>query len=219
MAAHVDKNYPEYALAEVAKHQGKQSLCVILKGRDGKLVHNVTCFQDDCPSGADLLRDAAGSDGTEAFKYAGHSADPVHKPEGLTIGVLADSHRSHGARLQTTPSVGSYSNSSRVVPGNGGIFVRLAAALTATVGGTGLLFLALRADGIKTLGREDGSEQGGDSRDAMDAFAWVGVVMLVASVLVFLAVFAHRWAVRLFPRQKDVWEYPAYFPTRKDPEM
>lgn len=60
-------------------------------------MHDVINFHDDSAGGADALQDVVGSDGTEAFEYAGHSADAVQNLEGLTFGVFADSHVSFTA--------------------------------------------------------------------------------------------------------------------------
>ncbi|KAI6351787.1 hypothetical protein MCOR25_009738 [Pyricularia grisea] len=212
MAAQSDKSNSTYTLTEVAQHQSKQSLWIVIRGK----VHDVTRFQDDHPGGADVLQDVAGGDGTEAFEYAGHSADAVQKLEELTVGVLADSHTSDGTRFQTTHSIGKTSNGTRLVTGSGLIVIRLAATLGATVFATGLLFVALSAENMKTLGRKDGKEEGPHSRTSTEKSASVMFFLFPALVLVLLLIFAYRWIVRRFPRQRDVWEYPAYFPTRKD---
>nr|EAQ70619.1 hypothetical protein MGCH7_ch7g26 [Pyricularia oryzae 70-15] len=217
MAAHNDGSLPLYTPTEVATHQSKQSLWGFIEGRES--VHDVINFHDDSAGGADAFQDVVGSDGTEAFEYAGHSADAVQNLEGLTFGVFADSHILDETGFQATHSVGSGSQSkgARLVIGNGIIIIRLAATLGAAVFATGLLFVALSAGDMKTLGKKYGNDEGAQSRSSMDELAWVKVFMLAVAVLVLVAVLPYRWIVRLFTRRKDVWEYPAYFPTRNDP--
>ncbi|EHA46748.1 hypothetical protein MGG_09599 [Pyricularia oryzae 70-15] len=195
MAAHNDGSLPLYTPTEVATHQSKQSLWGFIEGRES--VHDVINFHDDSAGGADAFQDVVGSDGTEAFEYAGHSADAVQNLEGLTFGVFADSHILDETGFQATHSVGSGSQSK--------------------VFATGLLFVALSAGDMKTLGKKYGNDEGAQSRSSMDELAWVKVFMLAVAVLVLVAVLPYRWIVRLFTRRKDVWEYPAYFPTRNDP--
>lgn len=104
------KPYPAYTLCEIARHQSTKSLWIIIKGKGWShnlqrlirfhwpsveliyhLVYDVTEFQEDHPGGADVLKDVAGGDGTEAFEYAGHSYDAVRRLDSLAVGVLTNS--------------------------------------------------------------------------------------------------------------------------------
>ncbi|TLD08013.1 hypothetical protein PspLS_12070 [Pyricularia sp. CBS 133598] len=96
------KSHPAYTLCEVAQHQSAKSLWIVIKGK----VHDVTKLQDDHPGGADVLKDVAGGDGTEAFEYAGHSNEAVRKLDKLAIGVLTNSKISDNFITHTTHLTG-----------------------------------------------------------------------------------------------------------------
>lgn len=51
-------------------------------------MYNVTSYVDDHPGGIEVLKDVAGSDGTESFEYVGHSKDAYKVLETFQIGVL-----------------------------------------------------------------------------------------------------------------------------------
>ncbi|KAF6801009.1 cytochrome b5 [Colletotrichum sojae] len=73
-----------YTAAEVSKHHEAGDLWVSIRGK----VYNVTSYVDDHPGGIEVLKDVAGSDGTESFEYVGHSKDAHKVLETFQIGVL-----------------------------------------------------------------------------------------------------------------------------------
>ncbi|KXH44309.1 cytochrome b5 [Colletotrichum simmondsii] len=72
--------------SDLSKHHDLDSLWVLIRGK----VYDVTNYADDHPGGIEVLKDVAGSDGTESFEYVGHSEDAYKTLEELQIGVLAD---------------------------------------------------------------------------------------------------------------------------------
>lgn len=52
-------------------------------------MYDLTTFSSDHPGGVDALESSAGTDGTEAYEYAGHSEENMAKMEQYRIGKLA----------------------------------------------------------------------------------------------------------------------------------
>ncbi|KXH60668.1 cytochrome b5 [Colletotrichum nymphaeae SA-01] len=72
--------------SDLSKHHDVDSLWVSIRGK----VYDVTNYADDHPGGIEVLKDVAGSDGTESFEYVGHSEDAYKTLEEFQIGVLVD---------------------------------------------------------------------------------------------------------------------------------
>lgn len=51
-------------------------------------MYDLTNFAGDHPGGIDILKDCAGTDGTEAYDYAGHNEDSVVTLQRFRVGVL-----------------------------------------------------------------------------------------------------------------------------------
>lgn len=94
------------SLEDLAEHDSLDSLWLAVRGR-GKLVfaqfyiafvslivlavYDLTNFVSDHPGGVEALQSSAGTDGTEAYEYAGHSADNMDKMHQFCIGRLEGS--------------------------------------------------------------------------------------------------------------------------------
>ncbi|KAI8888696.1 cytochrome b5 [Backusella circina FSU 941] len=60
-----------YTYEEVAQHNNRRDLWIILEGR----VFDITKFQDEHPGGEEVLLDEGAKDATDAFEDVGHSDD------------------------------------------------------------------------------------------------------------------------------------------------
>ncbi|KAL0933413.1 cytochrome b5 [Colletotrichum truncatum] len=76
--------------AEVSKHHNVHDLWVSIRGR----VYDVTGYVEDHPGGIEVLKDVAGSDGTESFEYVGHSDDAYKVLQRFQVGTLESGVRS-----------------------------------------------------------------------------------------------------------------------------
>lgn len=93
-----------FSRSDLSKHHEIDDLWISVRGKGwqvveysllmrlilGHLVYNVTNYADDHPGGIEVLKDVAGSDGTESFEYVGHSEDAYKTLERFRIGVLLD---------------------------------------------------------------------------------------------------------------------------------
>ena len=52
-------------------------------------MYGLTSFADDHPGGIDVLKDCAGTDGSETYEYAGHSANNMKTMQRFLVGRLA----------------------------------------------------------------------------------------------------------------------------------
>ncbi|CAG9989403.1 unnamed protein product [Clonostachys byssicola] len=75
----------QFTLAEVAEHNTKGDLYIVLRGK----VYDLTPFVDDHPGSAEILIDAAGQDCTEAYDDAGHSDEANEILPELEIGTVS----------------------------------------------------------------------------------------------------------------------------------
>ncbi|GJC80764.1 putative cytochrome b5 [Colletotrichum liriopes] len=73
-----------YTVAELEKHHDVSDLWVSIREK----VYDVTSYVDDHPGGIEVLKDVAGSDGTESFEYVGHSEDAWKALQGFQVGIL-----------------------------------------------------------------------------------------------------------------------------------
>jgi hypothetical protein len=95
-------------LEQLADHDNLESLWIAVRGH-GRIiflilyhflklnltrfpVYDLTTFSTDHPGGVDALQSSAGTDGTEAYEYAGHSDSNMAKMQQYRVGALAGSH-------------------------------------------------------------------------------------------------------------------------------
>ncbi|TQN70641.1 Cytochrome b5, partial [Colletotrichum shisoi] len=76
----------QFSQGELARHHDVGDLWVSIRGK----VYNLSGYVDDHPGGVEVLKDVAGSDGTESFEYVGHSEDAYKTLQRFQIGVLED---------------------------------------------------------------------------------------------------------------------------------
>lgn len=70
-AVKTEAEVPVLSLADVAKHNAKDDLWIVVHGK----VYDVTEYARDHPGGADTLIEVAGMDATSAYEDVGHSQD------------------------------------------------------------------------------------------------------------------------------------------------
>ncbi|KAL8754983.1 MAG: hypothetical protein Q9199_003965 [Rusavskia elegans] len=74
-------------IEQLAEHNTLESLWIAVHGQ----VYDLTTFSSDHPGGIEALSSSAGTDGTESYEYAGHSASNMVKMEHYRVGRLAGS--------------------------------------------------------------------------------------------------------------------------------
>ncbi|QPH02990.1 hypothetical protein C2857_007210 [Epichloe festucae Fl1] len=77
----------DITLEDLADHGSLDSLWIGVHGR----VYDLTSFISDHPGGIEALESSAGTDGSEAYEYAGHSEENMEKMQQYCIGKLAGS--------------------------------------------------------------------------------------------------------------------------------
>lgn len=92
-------------LEQLAEHDTLKSLWIAVHGRGRRIpdarygpqvvkltsfsVYDLTNFSTDHPGGVEALEISAGTDGTEAYEYAGHSEENMAKMEQYSVGKVA----------------------------------------------------------------------------------------------------------------------------------
>jgi hypothetical protein len=69
-------------------------------------VYDLTAFATDHPGGIDVLEECAGTDGTEAYEYAGHSPDALITLNRYQVGFL-EGHGGNALTGTATPAASS----------------------------------------------------------------------------------------------------------------
>ncbi|KAJ5885355.1 Cytochrome b5 [Penicillium taxi] len=80
---------PEYSLQEVAAHNTKGDVWIVIHGK----VFDITEYVEDHPGGADVLLETAGSDATAEYEDVGHSDDALEIMEPFQVGTLKDAQQ------------------------------------------------------------------------------------------------------------------------------
>ncbi|KAL8982003.1 MAG: hypothetical protein Q9205_003367 [Flavoplaca limonia] len=84
-------------LSQLSEHKTQQDLWIAVHGK----VYGLTSFADDHPGGIDVLKDCAGTDGSETYEYAGHSAANMKTMQRFLVGRLAG-YTAEPADISTT---------------------------------------------------------------------------------------------------------------------
>ncbi|KAK6526929.1 hypothetical protein TWF281_010125 [Arthrobotrys megalospora] len=125
----------EYSYADVAAHDTKESLYVVIDDK----VYDVSQFVDEHPGGEEVMLDVAGQDGTEAFEDVGHSDEAREILSKYLIGNLKRS--ATDPKPVTTPrSTASTSTDSS----SGGLPSFVYAILAAAVAAGGYYYMQLQ---------------------------------------------------------------------------
>ncbi|KAJ5385381.1 Cytochrome b5 [Penicillium concentricum] len=84
-----DVELPEYTLKDVAAHNTKGDIWMIIHGQ----VFDLTEYLQDHPGGADALIEVAGTDATAAYEDVGHSEDAREIMQPFLVGTLKNAHQ------------------------------------------------------------------------------------------------------------------------------
>ncbi len=184
-------------------------------------VYDFTTFSADHPGGIEALTGSAGTDGTESYEYAGHSASNTAKMQQYRLGTLAGSLAptspiSHGAfpvesmRIRTATSHLQHLRFSR--------WTKLAATTCAA----SLIIVALSylpkdqlVEYMSLMTLENPSLQSRTAtsdRDPRRAF-WVGVALALSISGLGLG-YLYRMFLSTLDYQNDVFSFPATIPRK-----
>ncbi|KAJ5514915.1 Cytochrome b5 [Penicillium fimorum] len=84
-----DVELPEYTLKDVAAHNTKGDIWMIIHGQ----VFDLTQYLQDHPGGADALVEVAGTDATAAYEDVGHSEDAREIMQPFLVGTFKDAQQ------------------------------------------------------------------------------------------------------------------------------
>ncbi|ODV88881.1 hypothetical protein CANCADRAFT_130429 [Tortispora caseinolytica NRRL Y-17796] len=98
----------EITLEEVAQHDSKDSLWLVVRGK----VIDATKFLDDHPGGVEVIYDVAGQDATESYEDIGHSSEADAMLRDMEIGILKDTGVPAASKSSKSASTASASSAS-----------------------------------------------------------------------------------------------------------
>ncbi|KAH6876752.1 cytochrome b5-like heme/steroid binding domain-containing protein [Thelonectria olida] len=189
---------------QLADHGTLDTLWIAVHGR----VYDLTNFSSDHPGGIDALESSAGTDGTEAYEYAGHSEENMDKMQEYCVGKLA------GSLEQVLPP--SFGTSKRIKGAASGLqqLITPRTRLAATIIATSLVGVALSHRYIPST--QDISQPQSTtmlSQNLRYAF-WAGTAVVSSISLV-----AFRYLYLLFlsslDHQNDVFSFPPTIPRKR----
>lgn len=184
-------------------------------------MYDLTAFSADHPGGIEALTSSAGTDGTESYDYAGHSASNMAKMQQYRLGTLAGSLApaspiSHGAfaeekmRIRTATSRLQHS------------WLPYGTKLAATTCAAALIIVALsflRRDRLAQYLSSTTleipalrSRTATSDRDIGRAF-WVGVALALSISGLGLS-YLYRMFLSTLDYQNDVFSFPATIPRK-----
>ncbi|CAG9462738.1 unnamed protein product [Pedinophyceae sp. YPF-701] len=138
------------AFAEVAQHNKKDDLWLIIQVDGTHNVYDVTKFYDDHPGGGDLLTQATGRDATDEFEDYGHSNHARTLLKDYLIGTLSDPESLKGATKRKAGAAVSAGGSGKELPEKS-MFTKVLQTLLP-------LLLVLAALGVKFMAAKDGAK-------------------------------------------------------------
>ncbi|KAH7131819.1 cytochrome b5-like heme/steroid binding domain-containing protein [Dendryphion nanum] len=213
-----------FSLTKLATHNKQSDLWVAVHGK----VYDLTSFASDHPGGIEVLKDCAGTDGSEIYDYAGHSEGTVNMLRRFEVGVLEGydgwenlSSVSKTGNLipKTAPGV-----KSGWMSGDNRLFSTLASLGSKTL--YALLFVTLvfmavyrgLPGGLETIPHnntgfgqpETGNEPGsGTTSSFIGGFLFASTCSLVAIAILY-AQFS-----RTLRHGTEVFEYPSVIPVKR----
>ncbi|KAJ5952389.1 Cytochrome b5 [Penicillium vulpinum] len=125
----------EFSASEVATHNSKNDLFVIIHGK----VYDITGYVRDHPGGADVLLDVAGTDATSAYEDVGHSEDANEILETYQIGTVKDAHEFVQRKVVR---VIKPTSSARETPKKSSTVLKTATTITATLAASALVYVS-----------------------------------------------------------------------------
>jgi Cytochrome b5-like Heme/Steroid binding domain len=177
-------------------------------------VYDLTTFAPDHPGGIDVLKDCAGTDGSETYEYAGHDDDQMRTLDKYRVGVLEGSDDATGVRLRqgtAEKSTGAARTGTleRALP-NLGAYIPLP-VVGATLGALAVLFWALKF----TFGRMGSSDADLQLRQGVNPiYAFWGGLLLASSLSCAGLGLMYSQFSETLQHEQDVFHYPAVIPRK-----
>lgn len=178
-------------------------------------MYDLTTFSSDHPGGIDALEGSAGTDGTEAYEYAGHSEDNMAKMQQYCVGKLAGGVR-HQQAIATTSQQTTLFRMDKSIKGAASDLRKLNTAgnkLAVTVIATSSLVVALSRLYLPSLPEDLPALLTTTSSSRLGyAFGAGTVVVSVVSLVVFRYLYLLFLSSLVY--QNDVFSFPATIPRK-----
>ncbi|KAJ5305720.1 hypothetical protein PENANT_c041G10927 [Penicillium antarcticum] len=126
----------EFNVSEVAAHNSKTDLFVIIHGK----VYDITNYVRDHPGGADVLVDVAGGDATAAYEDVGHSEDANEILGTYLVGTVKDAQEF----VQRKSVRVIQQSSSAATPKKSSSATKAVTALAATLTATAVIYISTK---------------------------------------------------------------------------
>jgi hypothetical protein len=191
---------------------------------DIEAVYDLTSFASDHPGGIDVLKDCAGTDGTEPYEYAGHSEGAISTLQRFQVGVL-EGHPD-AANRPSAPNIGGIIP--KMVKAKDSLQSRahrISWRWTPLWSGTSCAVFALLLVAL-AMNRRPVGVDGGATR--LYGFVegihpdWIGLVSAFISGLALALVCGFATMAGLYAQfnrtlrhEKEVFDYPSVIPVRR----
>lgn len=204
---------PTISLAQIAPHNTQQDMWIAVFGK----VYDLTTFAKDHPGGIDVLKECAGTDGTEVYEYAGHSESALSVLDRFQVGVL------EGHIFETTKTSDTKTSASALASKkkNGAVQRMQQVPGMLRVGGVVLLVALLLVARLfwKTATTRNESTAASSSLADESSMQPVNAFLIglaVTSSLGFAGLsVAYSKFKETLRQEKEVFEYPAVIPVRR----
>ncbi|VBB80675.1 Putative protein of unknown function [Podospora comata] len=198
--------------AHLQTHNTAKDLWVAVHG----YVYDLTSFAADHPGGIDVLLECAGTDASEPYDYAGHGDDATTTMQKFRVGELAGcrhakSKTNTGGGRPVAESAGGKGSSSWIVKAASVLNSRV--ILSCLIGGAALLGLIL-------LQRAPVEGVDGRSFSGVGSlYSFLGGLFVATVVCLVGAGYVYNEFNRTLKPEKDVFDYPALIPRRRDKKL
>ncbi|PSN59363.1 cytochrome b5 [Corynespora cassiicola Philippines] len=211
-----------FSLAQVAERGTQQDIWIAIHG---KVVYNLTGFASDHPGGINVLQDCSGTDATETYDYAGHSADAINSLQPFQVGVL----EGHPGAADSSSEPNEHGPISEIVPkANGGVRSREARIFSVSDSfgvracSLAMLFL-VPAIVVVRRGTPNGAAarlydqtvETGLTQHISNVWAFVGGFFLTLACSYFILAAFYVQFSRTLKHTREVFEYPSVIAVRR----
>lgn len=186
-----------------------------------KTVYDLTSFAEDHPGGIDVLTACAGTDATESFDFAGHTAEAIETMQRFLVGRLNDEKITHGSVEEsrnsqiTKEEVGKNVNSGPSQLDTHGIQKPLSSIFRVAWGlCASLVLLVLAVYGVPWRGLEsDGLVDVGSLDGGISLIHSAGAALLLSSSISCAGLgFLYHQFSKTLKQERDVFSYPPVIP-------